>query len=231
VKSLFFCGVHGLPLRGQNEDCGLNIDILESRNNGVFKGLLQFRLDAGDVHLKNHFESMTARTMYFSNRIQNELKDATRILIQEKQSIMAQKSNFFSILADETTDVSTTEQLTFVIRYVYEDIIREDFFGFVEVKDLKSESLAFTLVQLISQFNLSLQKLRGQGYDGAAVMSGCSQGVQTRIATLVPLALYTHCANHCLNLVICKACTIPVIRNMYLKLLAISLHQLREQKN
>jgi hypothetical protein len=44
-------------------------------------------------------------------------------------------------------------------------------------------------------------------------MSGAFQGVQSRIASLQPLAFYTHSANHRLNLVLSKASTVPSIRN------------------
>ncbi|XP_015376819.1 PREDICTED: 52 kDa repressor of the inhibitor of the protein kinase-like [Diuraphis noxia] len=44
-------------------------------------------------------------------------------------------------------------------------------------------------------------------------MSGAFKGVQSRIASLQPLAFYTHCANHRLNLVLSKASTVPSIRN------------------
>jgi hypothetical protein len=212
VKTIFFCGVHGLPLRGHRENVGLDLDSTE--NNGIFKGLLQFRVDAGDILLANHLENMTARTMYFSNRIQNELIDVIRLLIQEKLAYQIQKANFFSILADETTDISTCEQLALVIRYVHENIIREDFLTFIQVTDLKGESLSRTILDLISHFQFPLSKLRGQGYDGAAAMSGCYEGVQAHISRLAPLALYTHCSSHCLNLAVCKACSIPTIRNM-----------------
>ena len=54
---------------------------------------------------------------------------------------------------------------------------------------------------------------RGQGYDGAANMSSRTVGVQARIRKASPLALYTHCKSHQLNLCIVKACSIPKIRN------------------
>ena len=43
---------------------------------------------------------------------------------------------------------------------------------------------------------------RGQGYDGAANMSGVYSGfrMQTRIKEMEPLAKYVHCAAHNLNL-------------------------------
>ena len=39
------------------------------------------------------------------------------------------------------------------------------------------------------------------------------QAVQAIIRKSYPLALYTYCANHCLNLALNKACTVPIIRN------------------
>ena len=56
--------------------------------------------------------------------------------------------------------------------------------------------------------------MRGQGYDGAANMSGKYNGVQARIKELVPGAEYTHCQAHNLNLCIIHACEESLVRNM-----------------
>ncbi|XP_031338364.1 52 kDa repressor of the inhibitor of the protein kinase-like isoform X1 [Photinus pyralis] len=45
-------------------------------------------------------------------------------------------------------------------------------------------------------------------------MSGKFNGVQALIKSEQPLALYTHCFSHSLNLCISKSCEIPAIRNM-----------------
>ncbi|XP_060870008.1 52 kDa repressor of the inhibitor of the protein kinase-like [Metopolophium dirhodum] len=108
------------------------------------------------------------------------------------------------ILADETTDVSISEQFSFCVRYFDSDTcsIREHFLGFTKVEHVTGEYLADTIIQILKEKNLDLALLRGQGYDGAANMSGAFKGVQSRIASLQPLAFYTHCANHRLNLVL-----------------------------
>ena len=54
--------------------------------------------------------------------------------------------------------------------------------------------------------------MRGQGDDGASNISGKYRGVQARVKELYPLAMYTHCCNHVLNLVI-STTQLPVIRN------------------
>ena len=60
-----------------------------------------------------------------------------------------------------------------------------------------------------------MSKIWGQGYDGASNMSGHVSGVQARVKEKLPGARYfTHCANHCLNLVVVAGCTkVPEIRN------------------
>ena len=55
--------------------------------------------------------------------------------------------------------------------------------------------------------------LVGQGYDGAAAMSGIYNGVQAVVKEKYPLATYVHCASHCLNLTIAKAASVQSIRN------------------
>ncbi len=50
---------------------------------------------------------------------------------------------------------------------------------------------------------LSIEKLRGQCYDGASTMAGSRTGVAKRISELEPRAIFTHCYGHSLNLAAC----------------------------
>ena len=65
------------------------------------------------------------------------------------------------------------------------------------------------------QQSKTLCTMVGQGYDGAANMSGHIRGVQARIKSTCAAATYVHCRSHNLNLAVCDSCAIPVIRNMY----------------
>ena len=51
----------------------------------------------------------------------------------------------------------------------------------------------------------------GQGYDGAAVMSG---HIQKHIREQCPSAVYVHCASHSLDLCLQKAGQVPDIRKV-----------------
>ena len=46
------------------------------------------------------------------------------------------------------------------------------------------------------------------------MMSSGIVGVQAKIKAIAPLAMYTHCYSHCLNLSIATACKVPEVRNL-----------------
>jgi len=79
--------------------------------------------------------------------------------------------------------------------------IQESFLGFTEVESQKGQELAF-LITKETESVTDLQKIRGQGYDGAANMSGAYKGVQTLMKQKAPRARYIHCSAHALNFVI-----------------------------
>ena len=49
-------------------------------------------------------------------------------------------------------------------------------------------------------------------------------GLQALIKEKAPLAIYTHCSGHCLNLVISHSCSLPTIRNVLDKMKATCLN-------
>ncbi|XP_008179014.1 52 kDa repressor of the inhibitor of the protein kinase-like [Acyrthosiphon pisum] len=151
-----------------------------------------------------------------SSRIQNEIIVAVGDVIVGKIVERIKKCKFFSILVDETTDISTIEQMTVCIRYVDTScwIIREDFVGFVEMNSTTGLALKNSILDKLKDIGLSINNLRGQGYDGGANMSGKNNGAKALIQNDQPLAFYTHCFSHSLNLCLSKACNVPSIKNM-----------------
>ena len=126
------------------------------------------------------------------------------------------ESRAFSILADEVRDCSNTEQISFFIRYVDKSCqIREEYIQFLECESGTSgQELYLKIVNAIRNLSLEIINLRGQGYDGAGNMAGKKSGVSSRILKLNDKALYVHCFNHRLNLVIAKSCNIQKVRNL-----------------
>lgn len=119
------------------------------------------------------------------------------------------------MLADETSDVQGIEQFSLVVRYFDEDIheIREDFLKFVPVHDVTGKGLATSIKNELQSLGLDLNYMRGQGYDGAAAMSGTFNGVQAIILEEYPSEMYTHCVSHSLNLVLNDVSKLQPVRN------------------
>ena len=177
--------------------------------------MLQFRIDSGDNVLKKHFETAPKNAVYNSKTIQNELIAVSGEWILQKIINRVKKANFFAVMADEIADTSNTEQMSIVLRYVNEDCeIKEDSILFCACRNgTTGEALANNILTTLQHHGLDLRFLRGQGYDGAGAMAGSVNGTAKRIQTTYPLALYTHCYSHKLNLVIVQACSIQQIWN------------------
>lgn len=74
--------------------------------------------------------------------------------------------------------------------------IREEFVSFIKMERVRAVDIEQAMIEILMQFGLSLDDLRGQGYDGASTMAGEKSGVQRRILKKQRKVLYTHCSGH-----------------------------------
>ena len=123
-------------------------------------------------------------------------KDIVNTIAREtsKAIIKDLDNGFFSILVDESRDISVKEQMSLVLRYVNKKgIIIEQFLGIVHVAITTVLSLKCAIEYLLCEHNLSLSNLRGQGYDGASNMQGDINGLKNfnferdQVSILCPL--------------------------------------------
>uniref|UniRef100_G1KXM5 DUF4371 domain-containing protein n=1 Tax=Anolis carolinensis TaxID=28377 RepID=G1KXM5_ANOCA len=203
-----------LALRGSQDSGPITLEE-PLHNDGNFRALLRSRARSGDTDLKIHLKTAAMNAQYTSPQIQNELIKICGEKLVQTIVDRCNASQCFSILADETLDVSTSEQLSLSVRYIDVEIggIREDFIGFVKIHDMTGEGLADIILKTLEKIGLNLQYLCGQSYDGAANMSGHISGAQAIISEKYPEAVYIHCSAHSLNLALAKACSIPAVRN------------------
>ena len=114
----------------------------------------------------------------------------------------AKEVGVFTVLVDETKDVSKKEQMSISLRYIDDKAItHEHFLTYVHVESVTAESLTKYIVKTLQSFQLDLNSIMSQGYDGASVMSGRCSGVQQRFKAVASNAIYVHCYEHTLNLV------------------------------
>jgi len=129
IKTVVLCGKQNIALQGHHDDSS-RIDEA-SGNPGNFQALLNFRVEAGDKVLANHFANGPRNATYHSKTIQNEILEVLGTYIQDKIVAGINEAGAFSLLADEASDSSNKEQLPLVLRFVDKDRnVREEFVGF-----------------------------------------------------------------------------------------------------
>ena len=110
---------------------------------------------------------------------------------------------FYTIMVDETTDLSNTEQMVLFLRHVDDDLnVHEELIGLHSLESTSADNIMLTIQDILLRLNLSINNCRGQCHDGASNMSGIRSGVATKVSSLEPRALYTHCYGHALNLAV-----------------------------
>ncbi|CAH1101982.1 unnamed protein product [Psylliodes chrysocephalus] len=203
ISCIAFCGSHDLALRGTNY------------GDGILEGLYKMRIDAGDTTLKNHLECGKKNASYRSVDIQNQIISICGDVIKADIIKNVKKSEAYSILADETADISGKEQLSVGIRYFDEETsnIEEVFLGFAELTALDAKSIATAINEFLTIEDLDPDKCVGLGFDDCSTMSGKEGGVQASFRKKYIKALFFHCSSHKLNLVINDLNALPDIRN------------------
>ncbi|XP_025661639.1 uncharacterized protein [Arachis hypogaea] len=154
---------------------------------------------------KNVLENAPKNAKYTSNDVQKEILHilATKVRNSIREEIGDAK---FCIIVDEARDESKKEQMAIVLRFVTLDgFVKERFFDLMHVTDTCATTLKKELISVLSHYNLQVENIRGQGYDGASNMRGEWNGLQALFLKDSPQAYYVHCFAHRLQLALVAA--------------------------
>ncbi len=200
-----FLGERGLAFRG-------NSHLIGDPGNGNFLGLLELigRYDpVMSEHLTKVRESQAShqrlQVHYLSSDSQNEFiqccaNKVTSTIIKELEA-----AKYFSIIVDATPDSAHVEQTVFIVRYTRVSAegtfeVCERLLEFVSCNQKSGEAIAELIIATLDKHGIPLANCRGQGYDNGSNMSGCYKGAQAFLLKQNPLALFSPCAAHSLNL-------------------------------
>ncbi|KAJ8933245.1 hypothetical protein NQ314_014141 [Rhamnusium bicolor] len=101
---------------------------------GNFKDLLKFRFGSGDLVLSEHLGTCRKSAKYTSHQVQNELIEICGNIVRKNIVKEVNRSEGFSLLADESADIFGKEQLSIGVRFVDAlNNIREEFLRFTEL--------------------------------------------------------------------------------------------------
>ncbi|KAL4149969.1 hypothetical protein QTP88_003820 [Uroleucon formosanum] len=202
IDLVLFLGKQELAFKGHDENS-------DSLNKGNFRELFDMHIIRCSQEIQNHYNSIKNIFSGMSKSIQNDLISCiSEFLINQIKNEIKQ-CKFYSIQIDDTTDISQKTQCSIIIRYVTDKSeLVERFLGFHNVSEDRTAQGLFNLVNsVLHEFDIE-NKLVGQCYDGACVMSGHLTGLQARVKEVAPNALFTHCLAHRLNLVLQHGCSI-----------------------
>ena len=187
LSNVKFLARQALPLRGAGDESDSN-----------YMQLLKLRGE-DDPRVFDWLKRKTDK--YTSAEMQNEMVKIMAVQILRKIAASLHTTPFYTVMADETTDMSNREQVVVCLRWVSDKFeVHEEFIGLHVVASIDANTLVSVIKDVLLRLNLSLNKVRGQCYDGAATMAGLRTGVAKQLSQDEPRAVYTHCYGHALNL-------------------------------
>lgn len=126
--------------------------------------------------------------------------------------VNAVKQQPYSLLVDESTDMSTMKQLCVVVRYYDESLMKvtSRFFSLIDVARGDADTLFEVLKVELDKDMVTLKNIVGYASDGANVMMGNNNSFRTKIENESPCVFVMNCICHSAHLVASYACaTLP----------------------
>jgi len=171
-------------------------DVPGSPSAGHFLNLLNL-ISKYDPILKEHIESHKKGSInYFSHQIQDEFIALLSKRVRNEIIHQIKSAKYNTIMFDCTPDVSRTEKMSQVIRYVRvtdgKVFVEESFLGFIDSHQKTANGLTIEILHQISLDGLDIENCRSQAYDNGSNMAGKYNGIQAKmleknnLATFIP---------------------------------------------
>ncbi|XP_071747871.1 zinc finger MYM-type protein 1-like [Lepeophtheirus salmonis] len=213
-QTVGFLAKQGLAFRGDSETREKLTESNEN-NRGNFLELLSLRSHDNHI-LKDKLEAEVKKfgsagagfAKWTSPDIQNELIEiiaskVTENIIEDVKTCAGDDDYWFSVIVDETSDMSNTEQFSLSLGYLTsEGIKKESFLMFVKVTQTDGKYLFEKLHEAVKDLGLNPACTVSLAADGASNISGIKKGLAARWKEAAPLCVYIYCYAHVLNLVV-----------------------------
>ena len=111
-----------------------------------------------------------------------------------------QKSPFFGIMVDESTDIFTTKALTLYSHHIVSGIRKTRFLAEVKLDQCDALAIMEAIEHVFEDYNLDSKKCLRFGSDGASVMTGKDNGVAALMKRNNPYLISVHCVAYRLAL-------------------------------
>ena len=128
---------------------------------------------------------------------------------EERQEIVEIcRENKFSLMIDESTDISVTQILAVMVRFYDKKKcqVTDALLDIIEVEDASAEGLYKVVKELFQSKNIPLTNIIGFASDNCSAMMGVHNGFQARLKEDVPSVYILGCVCHSFALCASHAC-------------------------
>ena len=115
-----------------------------------------------------------------------EFVHALNAVTESEDVAKLQKARYFSLLLDESNDISCAKNL----------MVYCQFLKLLALKECDADSIFKSVAEYFHEIDVSMDKMIMFTSDGASVMLGCSNGVQAKLKSVVPHLMEFHCVAH-----------------------------------
>lgn len=156
-----------------------------------------------DEEIRKHLQTCGKNATYLSHISVESLIESISMFLEQELLTELTCADFFTLIADESTDEAQREQLGLIVRYKMpgDSPIKEKYFGLIDLRCTTADSIISALENIFVAKNIALSKCLFIALDGANVMSGEKAGVQKKFKRLSPHCTYINCRNHKLALI------------------------------
>lgn len=125
-------------------------------------------------------------------------------------------NGFYSLLVDESTDMSTVKFLGITIVYYSKKEMKliNTFLKLQELEEHNAQGIVGAIKKVLMEFKLEMEKMVGIGTDNAAVMVGAHNGVYAQLKKDIPRLVHIPCICHSLQLAVSEASAKCLPRNL-----------------
>ena len=153
----------------------------------------------GCPQLKHLYHGENAK--YSSQRTIQEFLKVIGEQIEQEILVNLLTSPLYSIMIDETTDVSVLKELVVYALYLTTGAkVCTSFLAIIDLPNGTAETVERYLTTYLESKNIPISRMVGFGTDGASVMTGKHNGVAAHLKHRQPILISVHCIAHRLAL-------------------------------
>ena len=124
--------------------------------------MISLQADNGNEIIKQHLSTCAGNATYLSKATSADLIECIDHHIDSSLLGGLKASPFYSIMADESTNISSKEELSVCGRWIENGKAVEHFLGNVHAKEV---TVTQYLLDFLQECGIPIQKLRGLGFD------------------------------------------------------------------